>query len=240
MNARRVTIDLNADLGEGFPNDARLLDLVTSASVACGAHAGDRATILDTIAAARDRRVAVGAHPGFPDREGFGRRERRASAVEVERLVSEQVENLTSLAAETGTVLVFLKPHGALYNQAQRDPEMARGVAAAARAFRLPVLGQPGGVLESAAESVGLTFVTEGFPERRYEPDGRLAPRGSPGAVLDDPARVQAQAVRLVGLGLSTLCIHGDDPRAVDNALVVRAALERHGIVPRFWNDPTG
>jgi len=240
MNARRATIDLNADLGEGFLNDARLLDLVTSASVACGAHAGDRTTILDTIAAARERRVAVGAHPGFPDREGFGRRERTASTVEVERLVSEQVESLASLADETGTVLVFLKPHGALYNQAQRDVKIARGVAAAARAFGLPVLGQPGGVLETAAAAIGLRFVAEGFPDRRYEPDGRLTPRGSPGAVLDDPAEVQAQAVRLVGLRLSTLCIHGDDPRAVDNALVVRAALERHEIVPRFWNDPTG
>lgn len=240
MNARATSIDLNADLGEGFPNDARLLDLVTSASVACGAHAGDRATILETIAAARERGVAVGAHPGYPDREGFGRRERGASAAEVERLVTEQVEFLATLAAGLDTLLAFLKPHGALYNQAQRDGEMARGVAAAALAFRLPVLGQPGGALERAALEVGLRFVAEGFPDRRYEPDGRLAPRGSPGAVLHDRAEVQAQAVRLAGLGLTTLCIHGDDPSAVRNASDVRAALAGHGIAPRFWNDPPG
>jgi UPF0271 protein len=233
-----TTVDLNADLGEGFPDDARLLDLVTSASVCCGAHAGNRATILATLAAARDRGTRVGAHPGYPDRDGFGRVEQTVSAGEVERLILDQCRDLAGLAAGLGLTLRFLKPHGALYNQAQRDEEVAAGVIAAARALGLPVLGQPGSVLERVMAREGLRFIAEGFPERRYGSDGRLVPRGQPGAVLHDQVEIEAQVGRLVHEGIATLCIHGDDPRAVARAGDVRRALLRLGITPRFWGTP--
>lgn len=232
---RPLTIDVNADLGEGCPNDARLLDLVTSASVSCGAHAGDRATILATLDAAVARGVAVGAHPGFPDRKHFGRRERAATPDEVERLILDQIDDLTALAERSGVSLRFVKPHGALYNQAQREEGVARGVLSAVRRLGLPVLGQPGGVLQRLAESDGVRFVAEGFPDRRYDADGRLVPRDRPDAVLHEPAEIDAQVIRLVQTGLETLCIHGDDPRAVANAENVRAVLSRHGVSTRFW-----
>jgi UPF0271 protein len=228
-------IDVNADLGEGFPNDARLLELVTSASVSCGAHAGDRETILNTLRIAREREVAVGAHPGYADRDGFGRRELDVSTDQVKRLIGDQFEALAKLAEGEGLTLRFVKPHGALYNQAQRDPAIARGVVEAVRGLGLPVLGQPSSVLARVAGEAGVRFVTEGFPDRRYEPDGRLVPRSRPDAVLDDPAEVDAQIVRLVAEGLETLCVHGDDPRAVRNAESVRDALQRHGLARRFW-----
>lgn len=231
------SIDVNADLGEGFPNDARLLDLVTSASVSCGAHAGDRRTILDTLTAAKRQGVAVGAHPGYPDRAGFGRSERAAEADEVGRLIVEQVETLRGLAGEAGVTLRFVKPHGALYNQAQREPGHAEGVVAAAARLALPVLGQPGTRLARLAAAGNVRFVAEGFPDRRYGADGRLVARARPDALLHDPAEVEAQVVRLVNAGLDTLCIHGDDPHAVANAETVRAVLARHGFVPRFWGE---
>lgn len=230
------SIDINADLGEGFPNDAELLTLVTSASISCSVHAGDRDAIRATILAARERGVSIGAHPGYPDREHFGRREQSFSTNAVEGLIVEQVETLALLAAEVDLRLNFVKPHGALYNQAQRDPLIAQGVISACQTLHLPVLGQPGGVLDQLAHEVGLKFVSEGFPDRRYEPDGRLVPRSRPDAVLHDRDEVEAQVVRMVAQKVATLCIHGDDPRAVDNATRVREALASHGIIPRFWS----
>ncbi len=229
------SIDMNADLGEGFPNDARLLDLVTSAGVSCGAHAGDRRTILATLSAAKVRGVAVGAHPGYPDRDRFGRAEQAATAEDVERLIVEQVEALRVLAGEAGVRLRFVKPHGALYNQSQREEAHARGVVAAAGRLGLPVLGQPGSRLSRLAGDAKVRFVAEGFPDRRYTLDGRLVPRDRPDALLHEPAEVEAQVVRFVNEGIATLCIHGDDPRAVANAEKVRAVLVRQGIAPRFW-----
>ena len=228
-------IDLNADLGEGYPNDARLLALVTSASVCCGAHAGDRATILATLREAQAQGVAVGSHPGYPDRENFGRREQTMRPEAVTSLIVEQHRELARLAAECGLILRFVKPHGALYNQAQNEPRVAVGVLAAVEELGLPVLGQPGGLLAMMARKLGLRCVAEGFPDRRYEPDGRLVPRSRADAVLHDPAEVESQVVRLVGEGLETLCIHGDHPDAVRNAACVRDILQRHAIAPRFW-----
>lgn len=230
-----ATIDINADLGEGFPEDGRLLALVTSASVCCGVHAGDDATILATLALAAARGVPVGAHPGYPDREHFGRLDRPTDAAAAERLVRDQCRTLATLAARENVTLRFIKPHGALYNQAQRDEGIARGVVAAVSALKLPLLGQPGTVLERLALAAGVRFVAEGFPDRRYEPDGRLVPRGRPDAVLHDPAEVEAQVEALAARGFATLCIHGDDPRAVANAEAVRRALKRRKITPRFW-----
>lgn len=230
MSQPEHSIDLNADLGEGCLHDEELLVRVSSASICCGAHAGNRETILRTLRAAKTRGVIVGAHPGFPDREGFGRRERTVSNAEVEELIIEQFEHLRRLASEVGLALHFVKPHGALYNQAQRQAEVADGVIAAVTRLGLPVLGQPGSLLEVKARERGVRYIAEGFPDRRYRPDGRLVSRSEPDAVLMDPAEVEAQVVRLVEQGLATLCIHGDDPRAVDNADRVRSILMSHGI----------
>ena len=230
-----ATIDLNADLGEGFPNDAPLLDLVTSTSVSCGAHAGNPETILATLDAARSRGVAVGAHPGYDDPDHFGRRDLALPADDVRRLVLLQFEALDRLAFSTGVSLRFVKPHGSLYNQAQREEEVARGVVAALREINLPLLGQPASLAERLAGESGVTFVPEGFPDRRYEPDGRLVPRSRPDAVLHDPREFEDQVVRLAWGGFRTLCIHGDDPRAVDNARRLVGVLGRNGLAPKFW-----
>jgi UPF0271 protein len=228
-------IDLNADLGEGFPNDALLLARVSSASVACGAHAGEPHAIAQTLSEALGRGVAIGAHPGYQDRAGFGRREQHLPPGAVTALVIEQVEHLRTLASALNVPVRFVKPHGALYNQAQREDAVAAEVVAALRQLGLPLLGQPGSLLEARAREAGIRYITEGFPDRRYSADGRLVPRSQAGAVLDDPAEIEAQVVRLVGDGVTTLCIHGDDPRAVANADTVRGILERQGIIVRSF-----
>lgn len=223
-------IDLNADLGEGFPNDRLLLARVSSASVCCGAHAGDPATIRATLNASKEVGVIVGAHPGFPDRAGFGRREQVASSAEVERLIVDQVEAFNELAARVGIPIRFLKPHGALYNQAQWQTEIARGVVRAAARLRLPLLGQPRTLLATMATEAGIHYVAEGFPDRRYRADGSLVPRSAPDALIHDRNEMVDHVQRLIADGVETLCIHGDDPAAVTNADRVRLILESSGI----------
>lgn len=235
MSPAGHSIDLNADLGEGCPWDDALLQRVTSASVCCGAHAGDAETSLRTLRQAQARGVAIGAHPGFADRAAFGRVEQTISGSEVERLVLEQVHTLATLAASLGLEIRFVKPHGALYNQAQRDPEVACGVLRAVAALELPVLGQPHTVLAEMAQRQGVRYIKEGFADRRYLEDGRLVPRSQPGAILADPAEIEAQVLRLVEQGIDTLCIHGDDPRSVALADQVRSILGRARIEPRSW-----
>ncbi|AGA26882.1 5-oxoprolinase subunit PxpA [Singulisphaera acidiphila] len=225
------SIDLNADLGEGFPNDRVILDFVTSASVCCGAHAADRAVILETLREVAQHHVILGAHPGFADRDHFGRREQVTSARAVEQLVLGQVDALALLAAEVGLVIQYVKPHGALYNQAQRQAEVAEGVLSAMVRLQLPVLGQPGSLLEASAKVRGVPFVIEGFPDRRYRDDGRLVPRSEPNAILNDSREIESQVLRLVDDGVASFCIHGDDPRAVENARTIRTLLEQHAIV---------
>jgi UPF0271 protein len=230
------TIDLNADLGEGSAWDDELLRRVTSASVCCGAHAGDPATIRRTLGLARARGVAVGAHPGFADREGFGRRERAVSPDEVRQLILAQWDDLAALAAAEGVPLRFVKAHGALYNQAQRDDAIAAGVVSAVATLGRPVLGQPGGRLEAMARGAGLAFVAEGFADRRYRDDGRLVPRAEPGAILDDPRAIEAQVLLQVERGtVATICLHGDDPRSVGLADLVLATLRRAGVAVRSF-----
>jgi UPF0271 protein len=233
-------IDVNADLGEGCPNDRELLGLVTSASIACGAHAGEPEDMRRSLGDARDRCVAVGAHPGYPDRAHFGRRAQTMSSDAVATLILDQAAFLVELAAEVGVAIRFLKPHGALYNQAQHQNEIARGVVDAALELHLPLLGQPGTLLERLARGCGVRYVPEGFPDRRYRDDGSLVPRSEPDAILHDPAEMRAQVSRLIAGGrVATLCIHGDDPRAVDNARLVRRVLEEMGIAVRsFTADP--
>jgi UPF0271 protein len=237
-DAIRPTIDLNADLGEGCPNDRLLLDLVSSASVSCGAHAGDSDAIRRTLIDARDRGVVLGAHPGYPDRDHFGRRERVMAADAVKAMIVGQVTVLRKLAAEIGVAVRFLKPHGALYNQAQKQAEIARGVVDAAAESGLALLGQPGTLLERLAGECQLVYIREGFPDRRYRDDGSLVPRGEPDAILHDPAEMEDHLVRLIGDGrVSTLCIHGDDPGAVDNARLVRRVVEGRGLGIRSFAD---
>jgi UPF0271 protein len=231
-------IDLNADLGEGCPNDRALLGIVTSASVCCGAHAGGPEVIRQTLQDARTRGVVIGAHPGYPDRAGFGRHEQFISSEDGRKLILEQVGVLKAVAAELGVPVRFLKPHGALYNQAQRQRGIARGVVAAAAELGIPLLGQPGTLLESLAAEQRVPYIAEGFPDRRYHADGSLVPRSEPGAVLQDRDEMEAQLLRLMAEGrVATLCIHGDDPRAVANAELVRDFLERLGIGIRSFVD---
>ena len=233
----RGTVDLNADLGEGFPDDRLLMEKITSASVCCGAHAGDGPTIMRTLEYARQCGVIVGAHPGFPDREGFGRREWRATASEVESLILEQVEFLRGLSDRVGLSVRFLKPHGALYNQGQREAAIADGIIRAAIRLGLPLLGQPGSLLQGAAIRAGHRYVVEGFPDRRYRVDGSLAPRSEPGALIQDLDELEEQVGRLIGGGIETLCIHGDDPAAVANADRVRHVLNASRITIRGFLD---
>jgi UPF0271 protein len=229
------SIDLNADLGEGCPWDELLLDRVTSASISCGAHAGDRDGILATLRAAKARGVVVGAHPGYADREGFGRRERAAKPDEIEILVRDQIKMLESLAKEANIALRFVKPHGALYNQAHRDDAIAAGIAAAVKPFALPVLGQPGGRMQAKSLEAGLRFVAEGFADRRYQADGCLVPRTEPSAILVEHNEIRAQVLRLIDQGIETLCLHGDNPHSVELAALLLSTLQEHGISRRSF-----
>ena len=230
------TIDLNADLGEDprAPTlDAALLDVVTSANVACGGHAGDAETMRAVVRLARERGVAVGAHPSYPDREGFGREPMDLPAEELEAAVGAQIADLGNIARAEGVELTHVKPHGALYHAAASRPSVAHAVArAAARWSRdLVLVGPAGSAALGVWRAQGFRTAGEGFADRRYEPDGSLRPRSRPGALVTDPAEAASQAVALAHAGtVQTLCVHGDTPGAAAIARAVRAALERAGV----------
>ncbi len=240
-----TTIDLNADLGEGCDGDAELLETVSSCNVACGGHTGDADSMATAVAAAIANGVAVGAHPSYPDPEGFGRRSGFLSGGALYESLSEQVTALASVAASLGAKLRHVKPHGALYNDAVKDSELAAIVArVTAEAPNRPALvGQPNTELEHAAEAHGLEFIAEAFIDRAYEPDGRLVARSEPGAVHTDINTITAQAVTLakdnavtarngdvIGVRADTLCIHGDTEGAAAAARAVRDVLEQRGV----------
>jgi UPF0271 protein len=226
-----MAIDLNADLGEGVGDDAGLLELVTSANLACGFHAGDPVTMRRVAALAADRGVAIGAHVGYHDREHFGRRPIAVAPEELAADVLYQLGALEACCRAAGTRVRYVKPHGALYNTAARDPETAEAIVDGVRAFGgLPVLALPGCVLAQRAEAAGLPAVAEGFADRAYAPDGSLVPRGEPGAVLEDQDAIAAQAMELAGGVVRSICVHGDTPGAVAAARRVRAALEAAGL----------
>ena len=228
-----MEIDLNCDLGEGCPFDAELMPLITSANVACGFHAGDPATAHATLALAARHGVQVGAHPSFNDRESFGRRELTRSEEQVFEECVYQVGALAGLARAVGVALVYIKPHGALYNMACRDDAYARPVVRAAEVFGLSVMGLPGSRLEAACAG-RCGFVAEGFADRRYQPDGSLVPRSRPDAFVEGPDEAVRQAERLLReRKVRTLCVHGDNAQAVQFVRALRAALERQGIAVR-------
>lgn len=227
------TIDLNADLGEGCPWDEAMLARVSSASIACGGHAGTPQGIAATLRLAAERGVVVGAHPGYADPANFGRVDHDLDDAAIAALLDEQVDRLAAWADAAGVALRYVKAHGALYNQAQRDPRVANAVARALALRGLPVLGQPGSQLAEACRRVGLAFVAEGFVDRRYRPDGTLVPRSEPGAVLSDPAEVRTQILALVDRGIATLCVHGDAPHSVALADLSRATLDEAGVTVR-------
>jgi UPF0271 protein len=231
-----MEIDLNCDLGEGCAFDAELMPLITSANVACGFHAGDASTAYTALALAARHGVQVGAHPGFADREHFGRRELNQGQEQVFVDLLYQVGALAGLAralANPSVSLRYLKPHGALYNMACRDDHYARPVIEAAVLFGLAVMGLPGSRLEALA--VGrCPFVAEGFADRRYLPDGSLVPRSRPDAFVADPDEAVRQAEWLLReRGVRTLCVHGDNPEAVAFVRTLRDALTRRGIAIR-------
>jgi UPF0271 protein len=220
-----MLIDLNCDLGEGAGNDAEVLPLITTANVACGFHAGDPATAYATIALAAKHGVRVGAHPSFPDREDFGRREMDRSEQQVYEDCVYQIGALAGIAKANGVTLSHVKPHGALYNMACRDDRYARPVVAAAELFKLPLMGLP----KSRLEALSRRFIPEGFADRRYRPDGALVPRSEPDAFVHEPEEAARQAAELAKQGVRSLCVHGDNPQAVAFVRALRAALTAAG-----------
>jgi UPF0271 protein len=222
-------IDLNADVGEGVDGDLDLLAFVTSANVACGFHAGDASTMRAVCAEAFERGVAIGAHVGYGDREGFGRRALDVPAATVEAETVEQIRALQSHGP-----VAYVKPHGALYHRATVDEECAAAIVSAVDG--LPVLAAPGSELLAQARAAGVEAVTEGFIDRAYAPDGSLVPRGSPGAVLGvEEAVRQALAIARDRLDVRSLCLHGDTPGALELARRVVAELESAGVELRSF-----
>ncbi|MDE3101961.1 MAG: LamB/YcsF family protein, partial [Chloroflexota bacterium] len=238
-------IDLNSDLGEGAGTDEEIMPSITSANVACGAHAGDEATMRRTIALAKEHGVAIGAHPGYRDAANFGRVALELTREELLSDLRTQLEAIQAVADVAGVRLVHVKAHGALYNRGERDDAIAAVVAEAVRAFDedLVLYAPPGSAMERAARTIGLRVAREGFADRAYEPDGTLRSRTLPASVHADPAVAARQAVSIARdrrvtasdgstlvLEVDTLCIHGDTPGAAAIARAVRAALAFAGI----------
>jgi UPF0271 protein len=228
-----MEIDLNCDLGEGCGLDEELMPLITSANIACGFHAGDPATAFRTLQMAALHHVRAGAHPGFPDREHFGRRDLAQSEQQVFQETVYQVGALAGLARAAGIALHHLKPHGALYNLACRDDAYARPIVGAAALFGLPLMGLPGSRLQTLAAG-RCRFVAEGFADRRYQADGSLVPRSDPRAFVENTEEALQQVEKLIRKdGVQTICVHGDNPRALDFVRELRKALANKGITIR-------
>jgi 5-oxoprolinase (ATP-hydrolysing) subunit A len=241
-------IDLNCDLGESFGawtmgDDDAMFPLVSSASIACGFHAGDPATMLTACRSAVANGVAIGAHPAYRDLAGFGRRDMEVPAEQLHADVLYQVSALAGMAAHARGGVRYLKPHGALYNRIAVDLEVAEVIADVAASIGLPVLGLPGSAIATACVTAGVRFVPEAFADRGYLADGTLAPRGLAGAVITDPEQVAARVVRMVVEGTieavdgtvltvqaESVCLHGDTPGAAAIARAVRSALDAAGV----------
>ena len=242
------TIDINCDLGEGLGanqlgRDAEIMPYITSANIACGFHAGDPGVMVQTVRLAKASGVKVGAHPGYPDREGFGRRDMTMLPAEVEAMLIYQIGALAGICRAEGVDLVHVKPHGALYNKAASDPDLAVTLAKSVREFsrELILVGLAGSYLITAGKELGLNVLSEGFADRVYEPDGSLRSRSLPGAMITDPNEVARHGAELAEKGviarmgehivhwdIDTICIHGDEPNAVENAIALRTALSKN------------
>jgi UPF0271 protein len=233
-------VDLNCDLGEGAGHDAELMPWITSANIACGAHAGDDATMQATVTLAQRHGVAIGAHPGFADHGNFGRREMNLPAAAIRELVASQLAALARFAP-----LRHVKPHGALYNQAARDPLVAAAIASAVKAVNpaLVLFALAGSELARAGRAASLAVAEEVFADRTYQADGSLTPRTSPGALITDENAAVAQVLRMVRAGVvratdgtevairaDTVCLHGDGPHAVAFARRLNAELRAAGM----------
>ena len=225
-----MTIDLNCDMGElaDVALEEALMRLVTSANVACGGHAGDAATMRRTVDLARQYGVAVGAHPGYPDRANFGRLEIAMSPAEIALTVHEQIDRLDAVVRRLGGKIVHVKPHGAMYNVAVRNAEVARAIGEGVAQWNaaIPIFGLAASPMLEVWRSMGLTAMGEGFADRRYEPDGTLRNRKFSDALITVPADAAAQAVRLARSGTAqTICVHGDTPGSVAILKACREAL---------------
>jgi len=249
----RTEIDLNADLGEGFGvyaygADAELLTLVTSANIACGWHGGDPGVMRQAVRRAVENHAAIGAHPGYPDRMGFGRRYLAMQPQEVRDGLLYQLGALDGICRAEGTAIAYVKPHGALYNAAGRDEALARAVVEAVMAYdpALTLLCPGGGAMDRAAKDAGLPTAAEFFADRGYCADGSLVPRGQPGAVISDPELIGRRILRAVETGtvetadgasitvaIDSVCLHGDNPAAVTLARRIREALTGAGLALR-------
>jgi UPF0271 protein len=248
-----MRIDINSDMGESFGAytigyDAGLMKSITSANIAAGFHGGDPTVVRETIRLAKSHGVAVGAHPGFPDLVGFGRRELNVTPKEAEDFTLYQIAAVGGIARAEGVRLQHVKPHGALFNMAVRSAELSAAIARAVAAFdgSLILFGLPGSEILNAGRAAGLQVAAEVFADRAYEPDGSLASRRKPGSVIHDADTVVARAVRmvterrvvavdgtLVPLEADTICVHGDTPGADRLAAKIRAGLEEAGVVVR-------
>ncbi len=243
-------IDLNADLGEGFGpwkmgDDAAMLSLVTSANIACGGHASDPETMFQALTLARENGVTVGAHPGFNDREGFGRRVIPMTPPEVGRMCAAQIGSLIAIAAQAGVPVRYVKPHGALGNLAAKDREVADAIVLAVKNIdpSLAILAISGTQIEHAARAVGLQVYSEVFADRGYLSTGHLVPRGQDGAMIDDLKDATARLISFFDTGLMpvidgdpiplsahSICVHGDSPQAVAMAREMQDSLTAHGV----------
>lgn len=249
---KRTAIDLNGDVGEGSMQEEALIPLLSSVNIACGGHAGDERSMGEAVQRAMRAGTALGAHPSFPDREHFGRREMDATPGEVQRWMREQIVALRTVTQVFGARLHHVKPHGALYNGAVRDRSLADAIAEAVATLdpTLRLVALAGSELAAAGRRYGLRVVAEGFVDRAYLSDGGLAPRANPGAVIDDEEAAIKQGLRLArgepisALGggtvcprVDTLCLHGDGPKAVVFAKNLRERLEGEGIAVRRIQD---
>lgn len=243
-----MQIDLNADLGEGCGSDEALLALISSANIACGWHAGDASTMLQTVQWALAKGVAIGAHPSYPDRENFGRTEMQRDPRDIYADVLYQIGALAAIVSAQGGRLAHVKAHGALYNQAARNRAQAQAIVDAVRDFdpRLTFFGLAGSVMIEVAREAGLTVKEEVFADRGYNPDGSLVRRGTPGALLDDDEAVLSQTLSMVRdhkvraidgqwipIQADTVCLHGDGPHALAFAQRIRDRLREEGIAVR-------
>lgn len=245
-----LSVDLNCDMGESFGawqmgNDAELMDYVSSVNIACGFHAGDATTMRRTVETAIKKNVAIGAHPGYPDLQGFGRRDMSLSNDEAADIVLYQISALKGICESLGTRLNHVKPHGALYNRAAKDAGLAKAIASTVKALdpNLVLYGLSGSFLVSEAEIIGLKTASEVFADRRYSNDGTLVSRTQPDALFDDVNAACEQVLQMVhsqavtaangnpiGIKADTICIHGDGAHALDFAKAIRAALTENGI----------